>query len=232
MGGGDRFNLPLAVQNRNLLIIIPTQLVSNHPGPRSQPGKRSPMLVADVVNLDEPDPNGQFGKVYRGAWLGQSAFVKQLGGQLRQPFLVRVFVNMLAEGKPYYFESANDNPQDGPRGQQWLDANTNFQLSGEDPTLEIPFVEGAPQQMQSQNGFNGGYPQQQGYGQPQGYGQQGPPPGYGPPPVPDGWGQPRQQQPVYTQHQPPAQTPYEQWQAQQGQSVNHHGQPQSDQPPY
>lgn len=185
----------------HLLIVYPRGYIEHHPTKFSQPGKKSDVIVCDVVDLDAPDDNGQApGKVYRNAWWRQSQLIISLRPFIDKRVLGRITKGISRNGMnpPWVIGDSTAEPGAIERARTWAHANPNFALSPFDPN-RLPTIPAPPPA-----GQYGGPPQgyQQQFNDP--WAQQAPPPQY-PQPAPPQYQQPLQ--PQYQQPQPQYQQP-------------------------
>lgn len=198
----------------HLLIVFPRGYIEHHPTRFSQPGKKSDVIVCDIVDLDAQDDHGAQGKVYRNAWLRQSQLIISLRPFIDKRVLGRINKGISRNGMnpPWVIADAVSEPGALDRARGWAQANPSFTLSPFDPTRLIE-PQGAPRPAgPPAQGWNDPWASQPqsapAYQPPAGTQQFQYPPQPPPPPPPQ---QPQYQQP-YPPQQPYGQPDYQQQQ--------------------
>lgn len=171
----------------HLLLVFPIGYIDHHPTRFSQPGKKSDVIVCDLVDLDAVDEmSGNRGKVYRNAWWRQAQLIIAL-----RPFIGKKVMGRLGKGisrnglnPPWVLNDATQEPGTIDLARQWAAANPGFVVS----QFAAPTLPAAP------------VTQPQQFQQPQ--------PQFGPPP--NAYQQPQYPQPTQNQLQQPAQPQYQQ----------------------
>jgi hypothetical protein len=181
----------------HLLIVFPIGYIDHHPTRFTQPGKKSDVVVCDLVDLDAQDEaTGAVGKVYRNAWWRQSQLIVSLRPWIGKRVLGRLGKGISRNGMnaPWILNDAVQEPGAIDRAKQWAAANPGFAISQFSPPTLAPVAPAPAQQApaygQAPNygGPSNAPAQQPGQYQPApAYAQQG---GYQqtpPPPSPDPW---------------------------------------------
>lgn len=184
----------------HLLIVFPIGYIDHHPTKFTVPGKKSDVIVSDLIDLDDVNDEGTQGKVYRTAWWRQSQLIISLRPWIGRRVLGRITKGVARNGMnpPWVITDASPEPGAIDRVKIWAAANPSFALSVfQEPTIMAP-------------PSNGGPPRQQ-YAQPPQY---APAPDnyyqsqqYASPPPPPQPLAPPQPQPQYAPPPPPAQYP-------------------------
>lgn len=74
----------------HLLLIYPIGYIEHSPTRFSTPGKRSDVIVSDIIDLDDKDEQGNFGKVYRNTWWRGAQLIIGLRPQIGRKVLGRL----------------------------------------------------------------------------------------------------------------------------------------------
>lgn len=181
----------------HLLIILPVGYIQHSPTRFTVPGKKSDVIVCDIVDLDAADDQGQPGKIYRTAWLRQSQLIMSLRPFVGKKVLARISKGVPRNGMnpPWVVNDTSTEPGAPERARAWGAAHPEFVTSPfSQPTQAAP-----PQDLQPQ--FRPAAPQYQQAAPPQQF-QPQPQPAYGYPPAPQPQPQPPQFQPQPFQQQP------------------------------
>lgn len=126
----------------HLLLVWAVGYIDHSPTKFSQPGKKSDVVVVDVVDLDQPDHEGYAGLLVRGAWWRNARLIGLLKPRIgrEKPILAWMGLGMATQGKPPYelhFASANEEAV--ARATAWFAANPDFKPTapqGRNPELE------------------------------------------------------------------------------------------------
>lgn len=184
----------------HLLLVFPIGYIEHHPTRFTQPGKKSDVIVCDLVDLDAADEQtGARGKIYRNAWWRQSQLIIML-----RPFVGKKVMGRLGKGisrnglnPPWILKDATGEPGTIDIARQWAAANPNFAVS----PFTAPTLPAAPPAPAPQPQYQAPQPQfqQPQFGPPPGAYQQPQyqqsPPNYAPAPQPQFQAPP---QPTYT----------------------------------
>lgn len=137
----------------HLLIVFPRGYIEHHPTRFSQPGKKSDVIVCDIVDLDAQDEHGNQGKVYRNAWLRQSQLIISLRPFIDKRVLGRINKGISRNGMnpPWVIADAVSEPGALDRAKGWAAANPAFTLSPFDPTRLVEPQVTAPRPAPQQN---------------------------------------------------------------------------------
>jgi hypothetical protein len=116
----------------HLLLVWPTDYITDSPTKFSKPGQPSDVIVVDVVDLDDHDPvTGEAGYVTRGAWWRQGRLIGSLKKKVgtKDPMLARMSQGIGTPGynAPFELTSATSDRQAVARAQEWLQKNPDFQ---------------------------------------------------------------------------------------------------------
>ena len=189
----------------HLLIVFPIGYIEHHPTRFTQPGKKSDVIVCDLIDLDAADDAGNRGKLYRNAWWRQSQLIIML-----RPFVGKHVMGRLGKGvsrnglnPPWVLNDATQEPGTVELAKQWAAANPNFTKT----PFQAPTLPAAPPpQPQSQPQPQYQAPQQPQFQQPRA-------PQYPPQSAPDPWAQPLPPapQPTYAPQPPQYQQPVQQY---------------------
>lgn len=198
----------------HLIIVFPIGYIDHHPTRFTTPGKKSDVIVCDVIDLDDVDEQGNQGKVYRTAWWRSAQLIMNLRPLIGRRVLGRIGKGIPRNGMnpPWVINDATGEPGAMDRAQAWGQAHSNFVLSTFSPPAAVaptppPAYNAAPAQSGYQappQGYSNQQYQDQGYGAQQSYvpPPQQPQPQYQQPPQ-----YPQQRQPN-PQNYPPQQQGY------------------------
>lgn len=138
----------------HLLIVFPLGYIEHHPTRFTQPGKKSDVIVCDLIDLDAADEQtGIRGKIYRNAWWRQSQLIIMLRPMIGKKVLGRIAKGVSRNGlnPPWVLNDAVAEPGTVDLAKQWAAANPNFVLSPfQAPAPPPPQAAPAPQQPQYQ----------------------------------------------------------------------------------
>jgi hypothetical protein len=127
--GGIRLN-PQAVKN-HLVIVWAINYIPHSPTKYSKPDVPSDVIVVDVVDLDQVDPDsGQPGLVARNSWWRQARLIQMLKPKIgnRNPVLLKITQGTGANAA-YVGESQTSDPMAMARCNQWFQRNPDFKPS-------------------------------------------------------------------------------------------------------
>lgn len=147
---GLRIN-PRDVLNHLLLIWV-VEYLPHKPTQFSRPDKPSDVIVVDVVDLDDQDPDtGQPGLLARHVWWRQARLIQKLKGQVGNPnpLLARIGKGSAAQGynAPFVLNSASKDAAAQQQAMEWFARNPGFTPSVpfEPSGTDLP-VQGEPRQ--------------------------------------------------------------------------------------
>jgi hypothetical protein len=180
--------------NNHLLLIFPLGYIDHSPTRFSVPGKKSDVIVCDIIDLDDIDESGGRGKLYRNTWWRGAQLIMSLRPRVGSKVLGRLGKGVAKNGMnaPWVITDMVPDPECLNRAKAWGHAHPDFVLSPFQPPSPVPAGQPAPQyggqpaQPQYTTPPSNGYGQQQPAYQPQ-YGQPEQYPGYppqAPPPPP------------------------------------------------
>ena len=156
----------------HLIIVFPLGYIDHHPTRFTTPGKKSDVIVCDVIDLDDIDEHGNSGKIYRTAWWRSAQLIMHLRPMIGRRILGRIGKGIPRNGMnpPWVINDASADPAALERARGWGQAHSSFVLSTFTPPAVVapsasPQYGPPPQQEQYRQ------PAQQQY-QDQGYGQQ------------------------------------------------------------
>lgn len=143
----------------HLLLIFPIGYIDHSPTRFSVPGKRSDVIVSDVVDLDDTNAEGTGqGKVYRNTWWRGAQLIMSLRPQIGRRVLGRVGKGVAKNGMnaPWVIVDMATDPALLERARAWGRANPNFVIS----TFQMPTVVSPPAQAPASTygSQTGGYP--------------------------------------------------------------------------
>lgn len=121
------FVAPAKVEG-HLLIVYPTGYVPHISTVHSRPDKLSDAVRVDVVDLDEPDEQGELGKVYRNSNWMQAVLIASL-----RPEIGRKVLGVMSKGvgkkgfnAPWVLTDMSGDQEARNRAKAWLAAHPNF----------------------------------------------------------------------------------------------------------
>jgi hypothetical protein len=194
----------------HLIIVFPLGYIEHNVTKFTVPGKKSDVIVCDIVDLDDVDETGAPGKIYRTAWWRSAQLIMSLRPLIGKRILGRVVQGVPKNGMnpPWIISDATTDQIALDRAKAWGQAHTNFALSTFTPPPIVvearPSYGQPPQQPYAQTGYQAPQQQQQQYPQQQ-YAPPAPPQqGYASP-AGHGYGPTQPPQPQYPPQQPPPQ---------------------------
>lgn len=133
----------------HLLLIWVIEYLPHKPTQFTRPDKPSDVIVVDVVDLDERDPEtGDPGLLGRHTWWRQAKLIQSLKGRIgSKPMLAYMAKGGASQGfnAPYVLNSATGEPAAVLRAKEWMTRNPGFQPS-------MPFESGMPETSQVADG--------------------------------------------------------------------------------
>lgn len=127
----------------HLLLIWVVEYLPHKPTQYSRPDKPSDVIVVDVVDLDEKDPDtGDQGLLYRHVWWRQAKLIQSLKGRVGKRLLAYMGKGGASQGynAPFVLTSATSEPAAVHRAQEWLEKNPGFvpsQPFESEPQVEV-----------------------------------------------------------------------------------------------
>lgn len=125
--GGGRLNPADCIGH--LLMVWSVGYIDHSPTKYTQPGKKSDVVVVDVVDLDQADDDGYQGKVIRGAWWRNARLIGLMKAKIGRPKPVLAWM-ALGEpnmgNKPYELHFATDDAEAVARAEAWFVAHPDF----------------------------------------------------------------------------------------------------------
>lgn len=122
----------------HLLIVWAVDYIAHSPTQFSRPDKPSDVVVVDVVDLDQVDPETmQAGLLARRVWWRQAQLIASLKKKVGSgtPLLARMGKGTATQGMPpYVLNSMTSDPQCVARANAWFAANPGFTPSEAMPT--------------------------------------------------------------------------------------------------
>lgn len=188
----------VALMENHLVIVFPIGYIDHSATRFTQPGKKSDVIVCDVIDLDDVDEQGNAGKVYRTAWWRSAQLIMTLRPLIGRRTLGRIAKGVPRNGMnpPWVINDATTEPGALERARAWGQAHTGFTLS----TFTPPPAVSAPPPQQPQ--YQPQQPPQTPYQDP----------GFAAPQYQQPQQAPQFQQPQYqqAQYRPPQQPQYQQ----------------------
>lgn len=140
--GGLRLN-PKDILN-HLLMVWAVDYIAHSPTQYSRPDKPSDVIVVDVVDLDQVDPNGQPGLLARRCWWRQAQLIQSLKAKIGQkdPVLARMGkgTGTLGRAAPYQLFSATADGPSVQRANTWLNGHADF-VPGDSAAVPVTVFE-------------------------------------------------------------------------------------------
>lgn len=139
-GGGDV--LYPAQCLGHLLMVWTVGYIDHAPTIYSVPGKKSDVIVVDVVDLDAADEDGYQGRLYRQAWWRNNrliGFLKQKIGRPHPVLAIMVQGAVTMGNKPYELQLMDSDPGSVDRGAAWMASHPDFRATvplGQNPEAE------------------------------------------------------------------------------------------------
>lgn len=132
VGGGDRFN-PRDIVNHLLLVWV-IEYVEHSPTKFTKPGQNADMVVVDVVDLDQVDPEtNDLGLLSRGCWWRQGRLIGALKKKAGSPHPILAFMTQGTASPgmnaPFELLSARTDPGCVAKAELWLEKHPDFQPS-------------------------------------------------------------------------------------------------------
>lgn len=126
----------------HLLLVWAVGYIDHSPTKFSQPGKKSDVVVVDVVDLDQADQDGYAGLLVRGAWWRNARLIGLLKSRIGRPkpILAWMGLGMATQGKPpYELHFASGDESAVARATAWMAGHPDFKPTapqGRNPELE------------------------------------------------------------------------------------------------
>lgn len=126
--GGLRLN-PKDILN-HLLMVWACDYIPHSPTQYSRPDKPSDVIVVDIVDLDQVDSTGQEGLLAQRCWWRQALLIQSLKGRIgeKDPVLARMGkgTGTLGRAAPFQLFSATADGPSVQRATAWLVAHPDF----------------------------------------------------------------------------------------------------------
>lgn len=165
--------LPAEVEG-HLLLVWAVEYIDHSPTKFSTPDKKSDVIVVDVVDLSQRDPDtGQLGLLARRSWWRQAQLISTLKGSIgaKNPKLALMTRGIATKGQPpFILQDMRGDQRAVQTANTWRQANPDFLPSGQGFGAVHAEVRPAPsaleQMAQKASGWNA--PQDASWGRPEG----------------------------------------------------------------
>lgn len=128
-GGENGYGNPAELLN-HLLLVWAVDYIEHAPTRFSQPGKKSDVIVVDIVDLDLRDATTQqAGAIFRKAWWRNAFLIRDLKGSLGalNPKLCAIGKGVATTGlPPYVLIPMHNDPMSRQRADAWRQTNLGF----------------------------------------------------------------------------------------------------------
>ncbi len=121
----------------HLLMVWAVDYIEHSPTKYSQPGKKSDVVVVDVVDLDQADHEGYQGQTYRNVWWRNGRLIGLMKSRIGRPkpVLARMAVGVNTLGKPpFELEFATHDAEAVKRAEAWFQAHPDFRPGAPSPS--------------------------------------------------------------------------------------------------
>lgn len=130
-GGGGTALLPVNCLG-HLLLVWSTGYIEHSPTKFTVPGKKSDVIVVDVVDLDVADEEGYQGMIYRNSWWRNNrliGFLKNRIGRPRPVLAVMAYGQETMGNKPFELHLMDSDPASVDRAKGWFEGHPDFRPS-------------------------------------------------------------------------------------------------------
>lgn len=170
--------LPAEVHN-HLLLVWAVEYIDHSPTKFSTPDKKSDVIVVDVVDLSQRDPDtGQLGLIARRSWWRQAQLIQVLKPFVgaRNPKLALMTRGIATKGQPpFVLQDMRGDPEAVRVANAWRQANPDFLPSGQGfgagarpEPAPVPRPEPSPLEQMAQRASGWQAPTDQSWGRPEG----------------------------------------------------------------
>lgn len=112
----------------HLLIVFPIGYIPHSQTKFTVPGKKSDVIVSDIVDLDDVDETGNPGKLYRSVWFRGAQLIMSLRPRIGSKVLGRIGRGVARNGMnaPWVISDMASDPELVERAKQWGRIHSDF----------------------------------------------------------------------------------------------------------